>query len=425
MEDAIELNWNFIREQLPAGWRELAVEMGLIHPVPQQLNAKIHDIEPILRLELYRAGLEASLQTTTAAAAAAKAAVERKGDGNAESNSPLVDLSAPSLHEWERKLGPYLRELVARLANTNDVFSMMQWAGYEIVLADGTTVTRPGGKGLTARVLYALRLTDMTLLKCLVTDEHGSESLRVFEVRPGQLWIADRFYSNPEDIAWVDAAGGKVLVRYNRGALPVYDDAGEHFDVMAHVRSLQLPEAMAEWQVWVHPAGRTPIQGRLCAVRLPGEQAEKARQRLRRQYGSKVTPEALEAAAWVIVFTTVSSERLTTQQVLALYRLRWQVELEIKRDKSIGGLDKLPNFRDDTISTWLYAKLLIQQIARKVVSPAVSFPPSAVGSAVLPVSSGDPQEAAPHHPAGRRSDVARHGAGLRSDPRRTAPPRAA
>ena len=159
---------------------------------------------------------------------------------------------------------------------------------------------------MTARVLYALRLTDMTLLKCLVTDEHGSESLRVFDVRPGQLWIADRFYSNPEEIAWVDAAGGKVLVRYNRGALPVYDAEGRHFDVMAHVRSLQSPEAMAEWQVWVHPAGRAPIQGRLCAVRLPEEQAEKARQSLRREYGSKVKPEALEAAAWVMVFTTVA-----------------------------------------------------------------------------------------------------------------------
>ena len=29
--------------------------------------------------------------------------------------------------------------------------------GYEIVLADGTTVTRPGAKGTTARVLYAMR----------------------------------------------------------------------------------------------------------------------------------------------------------------------------------------------------------------------------------------------------------------------------
>jgi hypothetical protein len=379
--DATELSWDFIKAQLPAGWSELAVAMGLIHPVPPQLNAKIDNIEPILRLELHRAGLEASLQVTTSTAAAAKRAAERKGNQSAESKGSLVDLSPPSLHEWERKLGPYLAELLARMVGARDAFAAMQWSGYEIVLADGTTVTRPGAKGTTARVLYALRLSDMTLLKCLLTDEHGSETLRVFEVRSGQLWICDRFYSNPEEVAWVVQAHGELLVRYNRGALPLYDAESLPFDVMEHVRPLQTPGQMAEWSVWVHPAGRAPIEGRLCAVRLSEEQAEKARQRLRREYGSKVTRESLEAAAWVMVFTTVSSARLTLQQVLALYRLRWQVELEIKRDKSIGGLDKLPNFRPDTIASWLYAKLLIQQIARKVVSPAVAFPPSAVGSA--------------------------------------------
>ncbi len=38
-------------------------------------------------------------------------------------------------------------------------------------------------------------------------------------------------------------------------------------------------------------------------------------------------------------------------------------------------MDKLPNFREDTVATWLYGKLLIQQIARKIVSPSVA-PPS-------------------------------------------------
>jgi len=386
--DAIELNWDFIKAQLPVGWEGLAVEMGLIHPVPPQLHAKIDTIEPILRLELHRAGLAASLQTTTSTAAAAKAAAQFHGDGQASRS--LIDLSAPSLHEWERKLGPYLAELLARMIGANDVFSVLRWSGYDIVLADGTVVTRPGAKGTTARVLYALRLSDMTLLKCLVTDEHGSESLRSFEVHSGQLWICDRGYSNPEEIAWIVQGHADVLVRYNRGALPLYDAQGLRFDVMDHVRSLQTPEQRAEWSVWVQPAGRAPIEGRLCAVRLPEEQAEKARQWLRREHGSKVTREALEAASWVMVFTTVPCARLTLPQVLALYRLRWQVELDIKRNKSLGGLDKLPNFRPDTIATWLYAKLLIQQIARKIVSPAVAFPPSAVGNAALAVSSGGP-----------------------------------
>jgi len=58
-------------------------------------------------------------------------------------------------------------------------------------------------------------------------------------------------------------------------------------------------------------------------------------------------------------------------------------QLKIKRDKSIGGLDQLPNFRPDTIHAWICAKLLAQQIAARIATPAVAFPPSAVGRLAL------------------------------------------
>ena len=47
-----KLNWEFIKAQLPAGWRELAIERRLIRPQPPQLHAKVTDIEQVLRLVL-------------------------------------------------------------------------------------------------------------------------------------------------------------------------------------------------------------------------------------------------------------------------------------------------------------------------------------------------------------------------------------
>jgi hypothetical protein len=189
---------------------------------------------------------------------------------------------------------------------------------------------------------------------------------------------------------------------------------------MDHVRRLDGGERSAAWSVYVHPPNHAPIRGRLCAVRLPEEEAEKARDRLRKEEGANVSARALEAAAWLILFTTAPAERMTTAMVLALYRLRWQVELEIKRNKSLGGMDDLPNFRDDTIATWLYGKLLIQQIARRTVSPSVAFPPSAVDVAFLPVSGRGPREASPPHRAHRPRDVARDGPRLPGHSRRPA-----
>ena len=370
----MDLDWEFIKAQLPDDWRELADQMGLIRPHPPHLHAKITDIEQVLHLELQRVAEESSLVITTARSRAAKQIREDDGIATTDPSAP-VDLSAPSLHDWERKLGPYFATLHARMARASEVFAPERWGGYDLMVADGTTVSRPGAKGTTARVLYALHLVDMTVSQQKVTDAHGSEGLRQFEVKPGQLWIANRGYSNPEDVAHVKDAGGEVLLRYNRGALPSYDVKGQLIDVMGRVQSLGQPWEMAEWAVWVQPKGREPIPGRLCAMRLPEEEAEQARQRLRREYGSDVTLEMLEAASWVMEFVTAPREHIPLQSVFWLYTLRWQVEVQIHRDKSIGGLSKLPNFRDDTIATWLNAKLLLQQIVRKIVSPAVELPP--------------------------------------------------
>jgi hypothetical protein len=55
--------------------------------------------------------------------------------------------------------------------------------------------------------------------------------------------------------------------------------------------------------------------------------------------------------------------------------MRWQLELEIKRDMSIDGRDKLPTFVPATTQIWLYVKLLLQQTGRRIVAEATALPP--------------------------------------------------
>jgi hypothetical protein len=360
------LGWEFVKAQLPAGWRELADALGVVRPQPPGRNAKITNIEQLLRLELHRVQLSHSLKQSTAEAAAAG----------------LVDLSSVSLHHWERKLGPYLGALLARMVVTDPAWRQGRWHGFEVVLADGTTVQHPQATGTTARIVYAMRLADMSFLHVELTDEHGYETLRSFHARRGQLWVIDRNFTQAPGIASIKAQGADVAGRYNRGAMPLFDADDRPFDVLQHVRRLRTPGAMRDWKVWAHCDGKR-IRGRLCAVRLPDDKADEARERLRREHRrhqKHVTSEALEATAWLMVFTTVARHKLRTEWVLDLYRLRWQIELEIKRDKSIGDLDKLPNLLPETIQTWLYLKLILQQIERKIVSGTVVVPPSADAS---------------------------------------------
>jgi len=358
-------DWSMIEAQLPPDWRNLAQQHGLDPTVvPPQLGAKVKDVSVPLRLVLYHVGTNTSLKVTTAMAAAAG----------------LIDMSAVALHKWMRRFAPFLTAVLVALTNAAQRFAAACWAGYDIIIVDASSVARPGSAGTTGRVHYALRLTNLQPVQIDVTDDKGGETFRRFApmAQPGQLWLGDRGYANPPGIAAMTSQGADVMVRYNRGTLPLYDRAGVLLDVRGKLMHLPNPGVPREWAAWVQPQGHPPIRGRLCAVRLPPDKAEEARVRLRREQGSELTAESLAMAEFVVVFTTVPRDRLSTALVLELYCLRWQVELTIKRDKSIAGLDQLPNFRADTIRSWILAKMLLTQIARKIVTPNVAIPPCVV-----------------------------------------------
>lgn len=359
--------WEAIEAVLPEGWREMEKAYGLIRPQPPQLKAKVDDIGKLLRLVFYHVAGNTALVITTGAFAAAG----------------LIQISGVALHKWMIKIGPYLAELTAQMTRDDATFAPERWASYVAKAADATTVTRPGATGTTARLHTSLRLSDLRVDQVHVTDETGGETLRRFEIAEDELWILDRGYANPPGIAHAKAGNAEVLVRYNRGALPLYDSSGNELDVWAKLAELRNPLDAGEWQACVHPKGDKPISGRLCAIRLPPEKAAEARARLRKEQGAAVTPDSLAMAEFVVLFTTVPPERLSTTLIIELYRLRWQIELSYKRDKSIAGLDKLPNFRPDTISSWLQAKMLLLQITRKLATPGVAFPPGALARHIL------------------------------------------
>lgn len=358
-------DWPMIEAQLPSDWRAMAQQHGAAPTnVPSQLGAKVTDVSVPLRMVLHHVATNTSLKTTTAMAAA----------------SGLIDVSAVALHKWMCKFAPFLAAVLVALTNAAKRFAAACWGGYDILIVDASSVSRPGSKGTTARVHYALRLSNLQPVQIDVTDDKGGETFRRFAKMacPGQLWLGDRGYANPPGIAAITAKGADVLVRYNRGSLPLYDVDGSLIEVLEKLgRRLKRPGVPREWAAWVHPQGGDRIQGRLCAVRLPSDKVEEARARLRREQGDDVSAESLEMAHFVAVFTTVPKDRLSIDRVLELYALRWQVELSIKRDKSIAGLDRLPNFRDDTIRSWILAKMLLTQIARKIATSNVAIPPCA------------------------------------------------
>ncbi|MBK1736117.1 hypothetical protein CKO15_12720 [Halorhodospira abdelmalekii] len=76
---------------------------------------------------------------------------------------------------------------------------------------------------------------------------------------------------------------------------------------------------------------------------------------------SETTPDAetLTLSDWVLVLSTVPAAMLPTEAVMELYRTRWQVELLMKRLKSLLDFDCLRARRNSGLAdVYLYGKLL-------------------------------------------------------------------
>ena len=73
---------------------------------------------------------------------------------------------------------------------------------------------------------------------------------------------------------------------------------------------------------------------------------------------------------FIVVATSLSLD-ICANDILELYRYRWQIELFFKRAKSLLQLGNLPNKKEENILAWLDGKMLcailVELIQAKVV----------------------------------------------------------
>ena len=60
---------------------------------------------------------------------------------------------------------------------------------------------------------------------------------------------------------------------------------------------------------------------------------------------------------------------------MALYRLRWQIELLFKRLKSLLHRDTLPSRQGPTAKSWMLARLIAAALAQRLVQPSGPLSP--------------------------------------------------
>jgi len=240
------------------------------------------------------------------------------------------------------------------------------WHGRVVRIADSTSLSKPASKGTDWRVHAVYDLGQGGFSHLELTDGHGAEALDRGPAVAGELRIADRGYANAQSWQRFLSAGqgaSDLIVRMRWNTIRLVDDAGQLFDLIGWLRTRPAEQEVHEIVVFAQSGRRQkPIEIRL-VVRRKSPQAIAATLKLLHQRASRkqtrINPHSLVAAEFLILATTLPAAQCPAGDVLAVYRLRWQIELAFKRLKSLLHIDDIPTRTKAGTQCWLYAKLLL------------------------------------------------------------------
>jgi hypothetical protein len=287
----------------------------------------------------------------------------------------LGKLSSVAVFKRLQASGEWLRWLALGLRQ--DLPPVSSSAGRRVRAVDATTVSEPGSTGTDWRIHFAV---DLHTLHCdffELTDVRGGESWSRYPVQAGEILIGDRGYATGRGVRRVVKAGGDVIVRWRRKGLPLEDGGGAPLDPLAQGGRLKVGEVREVATRLQGQQADEKIPGRLFIVRRSAASVHRARKALLRTAARKKLPVSKgnwKAAEYFILWTTLGAD-YKSEQVLAWYRLRWQIELSFKRLKSILGVGHLPKKDPASARAWLHGKLMISLLVERLLEAANKLSP--------------------------------------------------
>lgn len=220
-----------------------------------------------------------------------------------------------------------------------------------VTVSDSSTITLPSELGHEFRGCGGSHDSGVAALKLQTAWDLRGGALEVVQVEAGRspdaatdrqqarrgqgsLRIADLGYFALSVFAAMAAAGEYFLSRLQYGTHVLH--VGLTVDLLPWLA--RQPGPFVDVPVLLGQDQRLPC--RLMAWRLPVEQANRRRQKLRQETRSKKgrepSAQRLAWCDWTILVTNVPADLVTAKEAAVLYRARWQVELLFKRWKGQG-----------------------------------------------------------------------------------------
>jgi hypothetical protein len=345
-----------LTKYLPSGWEAKAKELGAM----QRDRGVIREAGSLLRLNMLYVTNEGSFQT----AALGMALTEG------------LQLSKVAAFKRIGKSAQWLRWMAKELcAMQGAAIAKPEFLGDRSVeLYDASDETTRGKEKNTWRLHYCFNLFEFSSTSVEVTTNREGERLTRHAISENSIAVADRIYCTMSGIEHVLSSKADFVLRFKSKAFHLYDRAGHRIQLLPFLRPLNAFEHTDIRCYYKLPTGELrPL--RIVAMKKDEKAIDASHRKMMRKVSKKqekaVLADTVELNEYVVLATSLE---YTNEQILELYRARWQIEQVFYRLKSLFGYGDTPNKRDDTVLAWFYGKLVLAALCESILK-RMSFPP--------------------------------------------------
>jgi hypothetical protein len=300
------------------------------------------------------------------------------GDLVKVANELDVAISAPGL---DQRINPEAVNLLMEILQR----SMQELSGQErldiavlkhfsaVYLLDSTQVALPdrlsglfpgaGGNGpaasLKIQLSYDYLRGELSALRFTAGIEPDQNcALHLEQAHPGSLHLFDLGYFKQGVFAELDQQDSYFISHFKHQTA-LYTDEAEpiRLKLLDYLQKVNGDRCETRLQM----GRREHLPVRILFQRLPLVVVEERRRKalaVMKAKGKRPSETYLKLLEWQFFITNIPTQWLSFDQILRLYRLRWQVELVFKLWKSQANLDGLGNWRVERVLVHLYARLI-------------------------------------------------------------------
>jgi hypothetical protein len=219
-------------------------------------------------------------------------------------------------------------------------------------------------------------ISHLDIVPGVTSDQSLSQNVRKL-IKKGELWIRDLGYFNISDMFAINKLKAYFLSRLKKGvSIFLNEKDTESIDIFKFLEENTKDGSFFDKDIYIGEK-KNRLKVRIVGEKVPGHVQQKRienykKNKIKRDKKKKIKEDYFVWFGYSVFITNVGREIFSFAEVIiAIYKIRWQIEIFFKRIKSILQVDVIKGKSKNRVLCLVYAKLISLLMSQSIMSYAL------------------------------------------------------